>query len=220
MYREKKRYGQKPSIVIKSSQSTFNQPLRQKQKKLIFVCSWSDFFIEEADPWRAEAWEIIKNTPHIYQILTKRPERIYDCLPDDWHSGAYNNVWLGVSVESNAEVNRIDVLQSPSLGNNLRWVSLEPLLGPIDIRSYLQEANVGDEEHDIWLEPLSWVVVGGESGPNARPMNTEWALDIQKQCADYDTPFFFKQYGGNKQVDGIWGGDKLNRRVYHEFPEF
>lgn len=100
MYRDKERYGQDPKTVIVSSPKTFFSPFGWKDPALVFTCSWSDWFISEADTWRPVAWDIIKSTPHlIYQILTKRPERILDALPADWGTG-YPNVWLGVSVEN------------------------------------------------------------------------------------------------------------------------
>ncbi len=97
MYSDKERYGQNPSIVIRSSNETFYQPLKKwKESTLIFTCSWSDFFHKDADIWREEAWDIIHKTPyHIYQILTKRPERIKEHLPADW---PFDNVWLGATV--------------------------------------------------------------------------------------------------------------------------
>src|ERR1700761_9152752 len=84
MFREKEKYGQNGSRIVRSK-TTFTAPLKWKDPSLVFTCSWSDFFIEEADEWRQEAWDIIKATPHLtYQILTKRPERIGMCLPADW----------------------------------------------------------------------------------------------------------------------------------------
>jgi protein gp37 len=109
MYREKKQYGQNP-MLVQRSKTKFNEPLKWNSGR-VFTCSWSDFFIEEADAWRPEAWEIIRKTPQLtYQILTKRPERIAAHLPADWGDG-YSNVWLGVSVESQKYANeRIPLL--------------------------------------------------------------------------------------------------------------
>lgn len=99
MYRDKIKFGQDPMLVVRSK-GKFNEPLKWKEPRIIFTCSWSDWFIDEADEWRDEAWAVIKATPqHTYQILTKRPERIKDHLPKDWGEG-YPNVWLGVSIES------------------------------------------------------------------------------------------------------------------------
>lgn len=111
MYRDKARYNQNPVIVQRSRQETFNSPLKWREPGFVFTCSWSDFFIDEADKWRQNAWDIIRRTPHlIYQILTKRPERIKQCLPPDWGDG-WQNVWLGTSVENQKNI------QSP--GSNI-----------------------------------------------------------------------------------------------------
>ena len=178
MYREKKHYGQEPSAVIRSSKQTFNQPFKFKPGK-VFACSWSDFFIQEADPWRSEAWSIIRNTPWLtYQILTKRPERIMDCLPSDWGKG-WPNIWLGVTAE-NREMwdERVSVLK-PILAA-VHFVSYEPALGPLG---------------DIDLSDIEWIICGGESGPNARPMHPDWARSLRDQCMAAGVPFFFKQWG-------------------------
>lgn len=149
MYRDKERYKADPTIVLRSK-GKFNDPLRWKEPKLIFTCSWSDFFIKDADAWRDEAWKIIKATPqHTYQILTKRPERIAQCLPADWGKG-YPNVWLGVSVENQKNASRISTLVKNHAAIN--FVSFEPLLEEIDLR------KVSD------LHLIDWAIIGGESG--------------------------------------------------------
>src|SRR5690554_953312 len=95
-----KNNGRDPKVVKRTLKGTFEKPLKINEPSLIFTCSMSDFFHPDADEWRKEAWDIIKRTPHhIYQILTKRPERIKDCLPDDWCGENYSHVWLGTSVE-------------------------------------------------------------------------------------------------------------------------
>lgn len=195
MYRDKARYGQDPSKVVRGK-TTFDLPLRWKEPKLIFTCSWSDFFIEEADLWRPEAWDIIRTTPHhSYQILTKRPERIANHLPKDW---PLRNVWLGVSVENPRFYSRIAVLRE--LPAPVRFLSLEPLLAAMP---------------RLPLEGISWVIVGGESGPRSRPMKQEWACDIRDQCVRAGIPFFFKQWGGaRKDITGR----KLEGRVWDEMP--
>jgi protein gp37 len=179
MYRDKLRYGQDPSQVLRSK-SSFDAPIRWKEPRVIFTCSWSDFFIQEADDWRDEAWDIIRRTPqHTYQVLTKRPERIHEHLPGDW---PFNNVWLGVSVENPRFYNRIETLvQIPAA---VRFLSLEPLLAPME---------------NLPLHGISWVVVGGESGPRCRPMEAEWVRKIRKQCGKAKTAFFFKQWGGPRK---------------------
>lgn len=196
MYREKKRYGQEPATVVRSK-TTFDAPLKWKEPQLVFTCSWSDFFIEEADPWRHEAWEIIRSTPqHAYQILTKRPQRIATSLPQGW---PFENVWLGVSVENPHFYGRIEMLRKiPAF---VRFLSLEPLLAPMP---------------HLPLAGISWVIVGGESGPGCRPMKPEWVREIRDQCARRGVPFFFKQWGGfRKNITGrLFEG-----KVWDEMPK-
>lgn len=192
MYRDKRRYGQDPAFVVRSKTS-FDAPLKWKAPKMIFTCSWSDFFIAEADQWRADAWEVIRRSPqHTYQVLTKRPERICDHLPDGW---PFQNVWLGVSVENPRFYWRIETLRE--IPASVRFLSVEPLLKPM----------LG-----LPLEGISWVVVGGESGPGCRPMKAEWVREIRGQCSRAKVAFFFKQWGGPRKdvrgrvLDGrIWG---------------
>lgn len=205
MYRDKKRYGQDPTIVIKSSPTTFNKPLTWKDPAKVFACSWSDFFIDEADEWRNEAWSIIKQTPHlIYQILTKRPENIKNRLPEDWGYG-WPNVWLGVSVENNDYIWRIDELyQIPAI---IRFVSYEPALGPLNIASKMEDGMV------------DWLISGGESGPTARPSNPSWFGQIQADCNYYSVPYFHKQNGGNQRTNGAWGGRELDGKIYNNIPK-
>ena len=195
MFSEKTRYGQNPNVVIRSSDATFNAPLKWAKNpakyghiKRVFVDSWSDFFIEEADPWRAEAWEIMRNTPQfIYQLCTKRPERIAQCLPPDWGDG-YPNVWLLTSTENQAAADlRIPILiKIPAV---VHGISAEPLLGPIDFRKVPTFNRIGLDLSDFW------VIVGGESGSNARPMISSWADSIRQQCEKAGVAFFFKQNG-------------------------
>lgn len=185
MYRDKERYGQDPTTVMRSK-SNFNAPLKWKEPTLIFTCSWSDWFIEDADEWRKEAWEIIKKTPqHTYQILTKRPERILQCLPDDWGDG-YPNVWLGVSVENQERVGRISVLQC--IPARVKFISFEPLIG------FINEGYVG---------MVDWVIIGGESGNDTgkyryRPCKIDWIEEIingYKDEENWPTKIFVKQLG-------------------------
>jgi protein gp37 len=195
MYREKKQYGQNPSTVVRGK-TTFDAPLKWKKPTLIFTCSWSDFFIEEADAWRPQAWEIIRATPqHTYQILTKRPERLIHNLPEGW---PWRNVWLGVSVENPRFYWRANVLRE--VPAHLRFLSLEPLLTSM---------------RDLPLEGISWVIVGGESGPRCRPIEQEWVADIRDQCVNARVPFFFKQWGGTRKANQ---GRLLEGRIWEEMP--
>lgn len=194
MYRDKNRYGQDPEHVIRS-RTTFNDPLKWKEPRLIFTCSWSDFFIQQADVLRPEAWDIIKRTPHhTYQILTKRPERILSHLPPDWRAG-YPNVWLGVSVENNDNRERIRILSEvPAV---TRFVSIEPLIGPVDLSEYVFPSPFATKR---LIDLLDWVIIGGESGNETgdsryRPMELSWMEDIVTQCVAYNKPVFVKQLG-------------------------
>ena len=155
MFRDKERFKQDPTEVIRSA-GNFNAPLKWKEPKLIFTCSWSDFFIEEADEWREEAWEIIRNTPHhTYQILTKRPERIAQCLPDDWGVG-YKNVWLGVSIENQLEMPQ-RLMELAAIKAKVRFLSIEPMIGSVTF-------NYSSIARDLFTKRIDWVIVGGESG--------------------------------------------------------
>lgn len=186
MYREKGRYGQDPKTVVRSKPATFNAPLKWNlpEGSRIFVCSWSDFFHKDADPWRAEAWQIIQELSNYdFLIPTKRPERIRECLPPNWHDG-YHNVWLGVSIENQKTADeRIPILKE--IPAAVHWISAEPLLERIAIGGYL-----------FLNDKIDWVVVGGESGPNCRLMDIEWARLIRKDCKFCGKAFFLKQLGG------------------------
>lgn len=186
MYRDKDRYNQDPTVVIRSKDGTFNAPLfwGNLNIPLVFTCSWSDFFIEEADEWRPEAWDVIRKTPHLtYQILTKRPERILEHLPEDWGSG-WDNVWLGISAENQEMYDRrVPVLlEVPA---RVRWISAEPLIGPIYAGA---------------IQELDWVVIGGESGNEEgpwgyRPSQLDWFQNLISDCYHNDVPVFMKQTG-------------------------
>ena len=181
----------------------------------IFTCSWSDFFIEQADPWREEAWDIIRQTPEfIYQILTKRPERIHKCLPKDWGKG-YPNVWLGVSVESQEQTWRVEELGQLKYNDSIfkTFISAEPLIDFVDFTDGVVLS--------YQFERFDWMIIGGESGNETgkwkyRPCERGWILDIIHQCKEYDIPVFVKQLGSHlakeMQLQDKFGGD------INEFP--
>jgi len=202
MYRDQERYGNDPKIVRRTGTSTFNSPLKWAKHRKVFTCSWSDFFIESADEWRGDAWNIIRRTPHLtYQILTKRPENIYDRLPDDWGIG-WPNVWLGVSVENSDYLWRAHDLSGVMAA--VRFVSYEPALGPVDFSPY--------------FPAIQWVISGGESGYHPRPAKQEWFEAVRDQCANAGVSYFHKQNGGSKRIAGTWGGKELDGKIYHAFP--
>lgn len=203
MYREQRRYGRDPTVVMRSK-TTFYDPLKWREGRLIFTCSWSDFFIDEADAWRGEAWDVIRETPrHTYQILTKRPHRIVDCLPDDW---PLSNVWLGISVEDRGSgFPRVEILrETPAV---VRFISAEPLL---------------EDLGRINLDGLEWVIIGGESGPKARRMKPEWARHLRDQSIEANIPVFFKQWGEfdahGERVGKKKAGRVLDGREWNEMP--
>lgn len=196
MFREQKRWGREPNVVQRASKTTFNAPLRWANAGAtgrIFTCSWSDFFIQEADKWRSDAWDIIRITPHLtYLILTKRPERIDECLPNDWGEG-YPNVWLGVSVESqlNAKI-RIPYLLD--INASKRFLSCEPLLGELDLFE--------------WIGPYHCMNCGYK-GANSGPQSINGILterDICPDCGDSDAFGFLNDDPYANRVDWIITG--------------
>lgn len=228
--RIEERFSRDFSTVRRTSPATFNAPLKWKEPRLVFTASMSDFFHEDADPWRNEAWNIIRRTPqHTYQILTKRPERILNGkkIPDHlpirmcFHCGntpaqcycptfgawPWPNVWLGVSVEMQEFMNRAsELITIPAV---VRFLSCEPLLGPLVLEPWLKYG-------------IHWVITGGESDPtNPRPAKEEWFLDIRDQCKKWNVQFFHKQTGGRKKCSchNTWGCRLLDGRTYDEMPE-
>lgn len=174
-------------------------PLKWKKPRIIFVNSMSDLFHEKVPfEFIRDVFETMRKTPqHKYQILTKRSIRLKELAPDlNWSE----NIWMGVSVENSDVISRIhDLKQVPAY---VRFLSCEPLLGPLD---------------SLPLKGIHWVIVGGESGPNARLMRKEWVESILDQCRDVNVPFFFKQWGGvRKDITGR----ELNNRTYDEMPSY
>lgn len=182
-----------------------NDPLRRKKPTVYFVNSMSDLFHERVPvDYIDQVFEVITNTPqHSYQILTKRGERLASYFAS---RSVPKNVWLGVSVENKRHgVPRIDYLrQVPA---NIRFLSVEPLLEDVG------ELNLTD---------IHWVIVGGESGPKARPMKPEWAEAVRLQCEGQKVAFFFKQWGGwgadGKRRAKSKNGRLLNGRTWDEMP--
>jgi len=175
-----------------------NLPLKWKKPQTIFVNSMSDLFHKNVPiSFIHKVFSIMTEAHwHRFQVLTKRASRLQKIASElNWP----NNVWVGVTVENNDYTKRIDCLRNvPAI---VRFLSLEPLLGP------LPRLN---------LTNIDWVIVGGESGPGARPMEKDWVLDIQHQCKSAKVPFFFKQWGGfNKKK----AGRLLNGREHSEMPE-
>ena len=183
-----------------------NDPLKRKKPTVYFVNSMSDIFHEDMpEDYLNKIFEVIRQTPHhTYQILTKRADRMFRYLSN---KEIPENIWLGVTVENKKEgVPRIDKLRK--LKASVLFLSIEPLL---------------EDLGQINLEYIDWVIVGGESGHKARPMEKEWVLNIKQQCEENDIAFFFKQWG-------TWGADKVKRnkktngkeidgKIWQQYPE-
>ncbi|HXU40322.1 MAG TPA: phage Gp37/Gp68 family protein [Blastocatellia bacterium] len=172
-------------------------PLKWKKPQTIFVNSMSDMFhVDVPADFIIRAFDVMRRASwHRFQVLTKRSERLLSLNPQlPWPE----NIWMGVSVESDAYTYRIDHLRET--GAQVKFLSLEPLLGPLD---------------DLHLDGMDWVIVGGESGPGARAMQPQWVTSIRDQCVDADVPFFFKQWGG------VWKkkfGRELEGRTWDQMP--
>jgi protein gp37 len=174
-----------------------DRPLKWKKPRIIFVNSMSDLFHEDI-PFKfiQNVFEVMNESSwHCFQILTKRSERLCELSPRlKWSS----NIWMGVTVESLPYVSRINDLRNCRAA--IKFISAEPLLSSIA---------------PLDLEGIDWVIVGGESGSGARPMNSEWVKEIQRDCNNQRVPFFFKQWGGfNKKKTGR----RLDGREWNEMP--
>lgn len=209
MFRDMARTAFRPDAVQQASPLTFTKPLKWEGPARVFTCSWGDFFHPMADPYRHDAWEIIRQRDDLtFLILTKRPQLVADRLPDDW---PLLNVWLGVSVEDQRRVHRIDEILA--VDTVVHFVSLEPLLEAVDL-----VVPARDYDDTYMIQMLDWVIVGGESGPNHRPMKTGWARQIRDDCKQFNVPFFFKQWGGWPDKRG-GGKAKLDGELHHEMPK-
>ena len=204
MFREMERFGLNPEEVTRTK--TWKNPRRwnkeaeaEKKPRLVFTCSWSDFFIEDADDWRDDAWGIIQRTPWLqWQILTKRIKRVEKHLPDDWGEG-YPNVWLGVSIESATYNWRADVLRD--IPARVRFISAEPLIASLK---------------GLKLEDIHWLIAGGESGPDHRPLNIDWVRELRDLCNKSGTAFYYKQEAGLYPAKNP---PKLDGKTWEEYPE-
>jgi protein gp37 len=172
-------------------------PRRWRQARIVFVNSMSDLFHDDIPlAYIQRVFATMRDCPHhTFQVLTKRSERLAELAAQlPWPS----NVWMGVSVEDAHVLHRVTDLQSVPAA--VRFLSLEPLIGPLD---------------RLPLEGIHWVIVGGESGPRARPMRKDWVVSLFRQCRTARVPFFFKQWGG---VRKDLTGRQLNGRTYDEMP--
>jgi protein gp37 len=184
-------------FTLSIHEDVVNEPLTWVKPQTIFVNSMSDLFHKDVPiEFIQKIFDVMRRAHwHQFQILTKRPERL---LGLDTHIDWPQNVWMGVSVESDSYLQRIDMLRNTHAA--IKFLSLEPLLGP------LQNIN---------LKGIHWVIVGGESGPHSRPIQPEWVRDIRDQCTQAHVPFFFKQWGGTNKKKS---GRLLDSRTWDELP--
>jgi len=175
-----------------------DEPYRWKKPRLVFVNSMSDLFHEKIPlEFIQDIFAVMTdNQQHTFQILTKRSERLRELAPLlEWSE----NIWMGVTIENNDYTDRADDLRT--VNPAVKFLSLEPLLGPVP---------------DLKFNGIDWVIVGGESGPGARPMLKEWIIDIKEGCEGENIPFFFKQWGGvNKKKTGRI----LQGRTWDNYPK-
>ena len=179
-------------------ESVLQEPLKWKSPSLVFVNSMSDLFHKAVPTEFVQSVFGVMNeaSQHTFQVLTKRPGRVKQIDARlDWAP----NIWLGTSIESEKWLHRLERLKST--GARTKFLSLEPLLGPLP---------------DLDLAGIDWVIVGGESGPGARPMDAEWVREIRDNCVDSNVPFFFKQWGG---VFKKRTGRTLDGRTWDEMPQ-
>ncbi len=178
-----------------------DQPLRWRQPRMSFVNSMSDLFHKHV-PWDFvdDVFESMERADwHVFQILTKRSSRMRDYVNRRYaNSDAPPNLWFGVSVEDGSKTSRIRHLRQASA--TIRFLSIEPLLGPIG---------------ELDLSVIVWVIVGGDSGPRARPMDPKWVRNIRDQCRAKQVRFFFKQWGGPRPKSG---GRELDGREWNQIP--
>jgi protein gp37 len=190
MYRDSMNDTRYDPKTVRKTRTVFNLPLKIKEPSRIFTSSLTDFFHPDIDAYRHEAWDIIRRCPqHTFQILTKRPERIADHLPEDWGDG-WDNVWLGTSVGSNKGIGRINEIINLTTKDwkCIFFISIEPLYEKPEI-PFLES-----------LKYFDWVIVGGESGNEKgnyryRQCELEWIEAIIEECEEFGVPVFVKQLG-------------------------
>ena len=187
-----------PGFALTLHEETLSAPYGWRSPRLVFVDSMSDLFHPEVPlDFIRRVFEVMADTPrHTYQILTKRSQRLASLAQDlDWPS----NVWMGVSVENDRYAFRVDHLRT--VPAEVRFVSAEPLLGPLP---------------ELDLSSIHWLIAGGESGPNARPMDESWVRGLRDHCQAKGVAFFFKQWGGRTPKSG---GRELDGTFYDELPK-
>lgn len=187
----------KDGFKVRTHPDALNIPYKWKSSKIVFVNSMSDLFHEQISvDFLKKVFAVMNDNPnHVFQLLTKRAERLYELHKElNWT----HNIWMGVSVENSKVTHRIDLLRKTKA--RVKFLSCEPLIGPLK---------------NLNLRTIDWVIVGGESGHSPRKMDVDWVLDIQQQCKKTNTAFFFKQWGGRNKKEA---GRLLNGKTYDEMP--
>jgi len=182
---------------VRVHEHMLTMPTGWAKPRMVFVNSMGDLFHEEVPvEFIRRVFDVMQRTPrHTYQLLTKRAERLAEIAPSlPWPA----NVWMGVTVEGNEYLRRVEHLTHVPAA--VRFLSIEPLLGPLP---------------DLSLDGVNWMIVGGESGRGARPMQKEWALAIRDCCLEKGVPFFFKQWGGTRKKQA---GRTLENRTWSQMP--
>jgi protein gp37 len=185
---------------VRTDVKSLEIPKAWSKPRKVFVNSMSDLFHEDVPAtFIQRVWGVMKDTPrHTYQILTKRPARMADILSKERFE-VLPNVWLGTSVEDGRVLHRLDEIRRVPAA--IRFVSLEPLIGSVAAGNF---------------KDIQWAIVGGESGPHAREMRSEWVEEIQDMCRQSKTAFFFKQWGGVRPKSG---GRMLNGQEWNQYPD-
>lgn len=194
VYRTDGKHGIDSSVVVKTK--SFGLPVRKKRDgsykigagEMVYTCFSSDFFVEDADEWRGEAWEMIRSRPDLrFLMITKRIDRLQAVVPDDWGEG-YDNVTICCTMENQERADyRLPIYQAAPVKHKI--IVCEPLLSAVDLSPYL----------GAWVEQ---VIVGGESGREARTCHYDWVLGIRRQCVEHGISFRFRQTGARLLKDG------------------
>lgn len=194
---------------VKTSEKYWKEPLKWNEearikgiRKKVFCASLADVFEEKEDQlelnvWRADLFDLILNTSHLdWLLLTKRPENVLSMVPPSWLPAFPGNVWMGTSAEDQ-ETYMLRSRQLLAIPAYIRFLSLEPLLGPINLglAGMVPKQITGSGFWTPVSNMINWIIVGGESGTKARPMKADWVVNIRDECLSYEVPFFLKQWG-------------------------
>lgn len=196
VYRQDEMYGSEVASSLCRKTAAFDLPLKRKRDKswkiepgrVVFTCFTSDFLLKDADEWRPECWQMMRERSDLwFYFFTKRIDRLSECLPDDWGDG-YDNVLIGCTVENQEMADyRLPIFKAAPIKH--KSIIVAPMIGPIELSAYLDET----------IEEVS---VGGESGLYARPCDFSWVTSLRQQCIEHNTPFRFHQTGARLIKDG------------------